>query len=206
MHTRNYRLLTRNYGVLTRNYRVRETIAYSRETIACSRETFRVGNEKLFWAQALQFPVASLLPSYKEDLSSWDTERVLHLDKERIWEKAFFLLNWSLFQSRSETARLLVRAVVKNEPMGRQRSCTNLWRRFPPRIPPDPAKMGGESGYISGSFRHRILRLLRLKRRLSRAATWHGKVRSTRSVSQGTEVTTVTEYVPCRYSTRTASW
>ncbi len=56
------------------------------------------------------------------------------------------------------------------------------------------------------SFRHRILRLLRLKRRLSRAATWHGKVRSTRSVSQGTEVTTVTEYVPCRYSTRTASW
>ncbi len=55
------------------------------------------------------------------------------------------------------------------------------------------------------SFRHRILRLLRLKRRLSRAATWHGKVRSTRSVSQGTEVTTVTEYVPCRYSTRTAS-
>ncbi len=32
--------------------------------------------------------------------------------------------------------------------MGRQRSCTNLWRRFPP----DPAKMGGESGYISGRF------------------------------------------------------
>ncbi len=63
-------------------------------------------------------------------------------------EKAFFLLNWSLFQSRSETARLLVCAVVKNEPMGRQRSCTNLWRRFPP----DPAKMGGESGYISSRF------------------------------------------------------
>ncbi len=32
--------------------------------------------------------------------------------------------------------------------MGRQRSCTNLWRRFPP----DPAKMGGASGYISGRF------------------------------------------------------
>ncbi len=32
--------------------------------------------------------------------------------------------------------------------MGRQRSCTNLWWRFPP----DPAKMGGESGYISGRF------------------------------------------------------
>ncbi len=47
--------------------------------------------------------------------------------------------------------------------------------------------------------------LLRLKRRLSRAATWHGKVRRTRSVSQGTEVMIVTEYVPCRYSTRTAS-
>ncbi len=32
--------------------------------------------------------------------------------------------------------------------MGRQRSCTNLWRRYPP----DPAKMGGGSGYISGRF------------------------------------------------------
>ncbi len=32
--------------------------------------------------------------------------------------------------------------------MGWQRSCTNLWRRFPP----DLAKMGGESGYISSSF------------------------------------------------------
>ncbi len=32
--------------------------------------------------------------------------------------------------------------------MGRQRSCTNLWRRFPP----DPAKMGRASGYISGHF------------------------------------------------------
>ncbi len=32
--------------------------------------------------------------------------------------------------------------------MGRQRSCTNLWRRFPP----DPAKMGKASGYISGRF------------------------------------------------------
>ncbi len=39
--------------------------------------------------------------------------------------------------------------------MGWQRSCTNLWRRFPPdpaRSPPDPAKMGGASGYISGRF------------------------------------------------------
>ncbi len=32
--------------------------------------------------------------------------------------------------------------------MGRQRSCTNLCRRFPP----DPAKMGKASGYISGRF------------------------------------------------------
>ncbi len=32
--------------------------------------------------------------------------------------------------------------------MGRQRSCTNLWRWFPP----DPAKMGRASGYISGRF------------------------------------------------------
>ncbi len=135
----------------------------------------------------------------------WDTERVLRLDKDAYGKKPFFLLNWSLIQSRSETARLLVRAVVKNEPMGRQRSCTNLWRRFPP----DPARsrQNGRGIWLyKRSFRHRILRLLRLKRRLSRAATWHGKVRSTRSVSQGTEVTTVTEYVPCRYSTRTASW
>ncbi len=68
-----------------------------------------------------------------------------------------------------------------------------------------PAETGGVSGYISGRFAIGSSGLLRLKRRLSRAATWHGKVRSTRSVSQGTEVTIVTEYVPYRYSTRTAS-
>ncbi len=62
--------------------------------------------------------------------------------------KSLFSPELKSIQSRSETARLLVRAVVKNEPMGRQRSCTNLWRRFPP----DPAKMGGASGYISGRF------------------------------------------------------
>ncbi len=32
--------------------------------------------------------------------------------------------------------------------MGRQRSCTNLWRRYPP----NPAETGGASGYISGRF------------------------------------------------------
>ncbi len=112
----------------------------------------------------------------------WDTERVLRLDKDAYGKKPFFLPE--VIQSRSETA-LLVRAVVKNEPMGRQRSCTNLWWRFPP----DPARscQNGRGIWLyKRSFRHRILRLLRLKRRLSRAATWHGKVRSTRSVSQGT--------------------
>ncbi len=44
------------------------------------------------------------------------------------------------------------------------------------------------------SFRHRILRFISTEA-TSRAATWHGKVRSTCSVSQGTEVTIVTEYV-----------
>ncbi len=68
-----------------------------------------------------------------------------------------------------------------------------------------PAETGGASGYISGRFAIGSSGLLRLKWRLSRAATWHSKVRSTRSVSQGTEVTIVTEYVPYRYSTRTAS-
>ncbi len=67
-----------------------------------------------------------------------------------------------------------------------------------------PGETGGASGYISGRFTIGSSGLLQLKRRLSRAATWHGKVRSTRSVSQGTEVTIVTEYVPYRYLTRTA--
>ncbi len=86
--------------------------------------------------------------------------------------------------------------------MGRQRSCTNLWRRYPR----NPAETGGASGYISGRFAIGSSGLLRLKRRLSRAATCRAawQSRSTRSVSQGTEVTTVTEYIPCRYSTRTA--
>ncbi len=42
-----------------------------------------------------------------------DTPLVLRLDKDAYGEKAIFLLNWSLIQSRSETARLLVCVVSK---------------------------------------------------------------------------------------------
>ncbi len=48
--------------------------------------------------------------------------------------------------------------------MGRQRSCTNLWRRFPP----DPARsrQNGRGIWLyKRSFRHRILRFLLLQRR-----------------------------------------
>ncbi|KAI2663140.1 ORF V: Enzymatic polyprotein [Labeo rohita] len=36
----------------------------------------------------------------------------------------------------------------RNEPMTRQRCCTSLWRRCPPK----PARRGGVNGYISGRF------------------------------------------------------
>ncbi len=109
----------------------------------------------------------------------WDTERVLRLDKDAYGK--------SLFSPELKSYSIT------------QWNCTT--------IGPARSRQNGRGIWLyKRLFRHRILRLLRLKRRLSRAATWHGKVRSTRSVSQGTEVTTVTEYVPCRYSTRTASW
>ncbi|KAI2660631.1 ORF V: Enzymatic polyprotein [Labeo rohita] len=53
-----------------------------------------------------------------------------------------------LFHKRSATARPLDRAEKRNEPMTRQRCCTSLWRRCPPK----PARRGGVNGYISGRF------------------------------------------------------
>ncbi len=52
----------------------------------------------------------------------------------------------------------------KNEPMGRQRSCTNLWRRFP--ADPARSRQNGRGIWLyKRSFRHRILRFLLLQRR-----------------------------------------
>ncbi len=55
------------------------------------------------------------------------------------------------------------------------------------------------------SFRHRILRFTSTEATTESCSYLARQVRSTRSVSQGTEVTIVTEYVPYRYSTHTAS-
>ncbi len=72
-----------------------------------------------------------------------------------IWEKSKF--SW--------TEALFNHAVYKNEPMGRQWSCMNLWWRSPL----EPSRMGGAIWLYKQPFCQRILRLLRLKRR--RAAT-----------------------------------
>ncbi len=124
----------------------------------------------------------------------WDTERVLRLVKTHMGKclfspelKSYLITQWNCTTIGSCRCRK-----------------TNQWvGSGAARTYGDDT--GGASGYISGRFAIGSSGLLRLKRRLSRAATWHGKVRSTRSVSQGTEVTIVTEYVPYRYSTRTAS-
>ncbi len=50
---------------------------------------------------------------------------------------------------------------IKNEPMGRHDSAVDL----------EPVRMGGAIRLYKRPFRHRILRLLRLKRRLSLADT-----------------------------------
>ncbi len=123
----------------------------------------------------------------------WDTERVLRLVKTHMGKclfspelKSYLITQWNCTTIGSCRCRK-----------------TNQW------VGNGAARTYGDdkraSGYISGRFAIGSSGLLRLKRRLSRTATWHGKVRSTRSVSQGTEVTIVTEYVPYRYSTRTAS-
>ncbi len=51
--------------------------------------------------------------------------------------------------------------VSKNEPMGQQRSCTNLWRRYPLN-----SRRNGRGIWLyKRSFRHRILRFFLLQRR-----------------------------------------
>ncbi len=67
-----------------------------------------------------------------------------------------------------------------------------------------PAETGGASGYISGRFAIGSSGLLRLKRRLSRAATWHGKVRSTSGVSIGNVLGYYRNLGSLRYGTSTA--
>ncbi len=92
-----------------------------------------------------------------------DTPLILHLDKYgKIWEKAFFLLNWSLIQSRSETACYWFVQCVKNEPMGWQQSCMSWWWRSPP----EPARMGGAIWLYKRPFHHRIVRFFLLLQRL----------------------------------------
>ncbi len=129
------------------------------------------------------------------------TERVLRLVKTHMGKcifspelKSYLITQWNC------TTIGLCRCRKTNQWVG-----SGAARTFGDDTRQIPAETGGVSGYISGRFAIGSSGLLRLKPRLSRAATWHGKVRSTRSVSQGTEVTIVTQYVPYRYSTRTAS-
>ncbi len=73
----------------------------------------------------------------------------------------FFLLNWSLIQSRSETARLLVRAVVEKRTNG---SAAELHEPMA-TIPAKSRRNGRDIWLYKRSFRHRILRFFLLQRR-----------------------------------------
>ncbi len=71
----------------------------------------------------------------------------------RLWGKQIFLQGLKPLQSRSVTARPLVRALnKKNKPMAQQQSCMSLWRRSPP----EPARMGGATWLYKRAFHHRI--------------------------------------------------
>ncbi len=156
-------------------------------------ESNRIHYKQIQWSESYSVTILTSVP--------WDTERVLRLVKTHMGKclfspelKSYLITQWNCTTIGSCRCRKTNQWVGS----GAARTYGDDTRQI-------PAETGGVSGYISGRFAIGSSGLLRLKRRLSRAATWHGKVRSTRSVSQGTEVTIVTEYVPYRYSTRTAS-
>ncbi len=95
---------------------------------------------------------------------------------------------------------LLVRAVVEKRTNG---SAAELHEPMA-TIPAKSRRNGRGIWLYKRSFRHRILRFTSTEATTESCSYLTWQSRSTRSVSQGTEVTTVTEYVPCRYSTRTA--
>ncbi len=65
----------------------------------------------------------------------------------------------------------MVRAGVEKRTKGRQRSCTNLWRRYPPN-----SRRNGRGIWLyKRSFRHRILRFFLLQRRRLRLH-WSGSL------------------------------
>ncbi len=104
-----------------------------------------------------------------------------------LWEKPFFLLTEALSNHAVKLHGHWFVQCVKNEPMARQLSCTSLWRRSPP-------EWSEPSGYISGRFA--IGTQVSSTEATSESCSYPARqVRSTRSVSQGTEVTTF------RYST-----
>ncbi len=104
-----------------------------------------------------------------------------------LWEKPFFLLTEALLNLAVKLHSHWFVQCVKNEPMARQQSCTSLWRRSPP-------EWSEPSGYISGRFA--IGTPVSSTEATTESCSYPAwQVRSTRSVSQGTEVTTF------RYST-----
>ncbi len=95
--------------------------------------------------------------------------------KTLVWEKKNVPLQLKPFyKSHSETARPC-----------RTKKGTNGYAAHHSQ-----PKMGGASGYINGRFA--ATSQVSSKKRL-RSAPQHGQERSTRSISQGTEVTIVTE-------------
>ncbi len=104
------------------------------------------------------------------------------------WEKLIFLLTEASFNHAVKLHGHWFVQWLKNEPMARQRSCKSLWRRSPP-------EWAEPSGYTSGCFAIGNLGFFDWSNDYTAQ-----QICSTRSISQGTEVTIVTGYVPYQYS------
>ncbi len=129
----------------------------------------------------------------------WDTERVLRLVKSHMGKclfspelKSYLITQWNC------TTIGLCRCRKMNQWVG-----SGAARTYGDDARQYSRRNGRGIWLYKRSFRHRILRFTSTEATTESCSYLARQVRSTRSVSQGTEVTIVTEYVPYRYSTHT---
>ncbi len=126
----------------------------------------------------------------------WDTEReYCVLIKDVRGNRGIFADTQTFFFNNAGTARWLDCAVTTIKPMAAV-ELQSIWLESLPK----PARMGRASGYLMRVFaKAPQVTFTGATMELCSRIAWQSM--QTRSVSQGTEVTLVTEYVPYRYYT-----
>ncbi len=111
-------------------YSAREAVGGS---VPCSRTP-----QSWYWRRILPPPTIPAGPETNVTTVTWDTgTSTASLDT--YGENSFFSDDWSLYNHGVKLHGHWFVQWIKNEPMARQWSCTNLWRGRPP----EPARRGG---------------------------------------------------------------